>query len=131
LLRRPVQPQAAGFNPPPAHPPEETSTSARRAGRDTQVSTRLRLIRRRKLGIDISPELVKLFQPASGSSAGGNSLLLSLTRFLRGVSTRLRLIRRRKPRSPGVTPLRAAGFNPPPAHPPEETLIQQQHGQRL
>jgi len=109
------------FNPPPAHPPEETA-GPRPGRRPGGVSTRLRLIRRRKrpafrrtpfraacfnpppahppeetLAAAPGPATGRRFQPASGSSAGGNEYL-----------------------SPSCG-TGHPGFNPPPAHPPEET----------
>jgi len=87
----------ASFNPPPAHPPEETVWAARQPAASA-VSTRLRLIRRRKHYV------VRPVAPAPD-----------------GVSTRLRLIRRRKPPRAPQHPPNLMRFNPPPAHPPEET----------
>jgi len=65
-----------------------------------RVSTRLRLIRRRKL-----------------AQAGRFAVYEE-------VSTRLRLIRRRKRRQPDGWRQPDGCFNPPPAHPPEETSPQ-------
>jgi len=86
------------FNPPPAHPPEETGPALPLHAGRCQVSTRLRLIRRRKPRVEV------------GSHSGPT------------VSTRLRLIRRRKHDAAHLlTGGPRSGFNPPPAHPPEET----------
>jgi len=144
MYRSPWYPQR--FNPPPAHPPEETTTATVSFERSVDVSTRLRLIRRRKQEAPDTCCQQYTFQPASGSSAGGNptgtpvnvtgwtvSTRLRLIRRRkpprsppgrgrRVVSTRLRLIRRRKPGVKGVSCDGRMSFNPPPAHPPEETV---------